>query len=309
MSCKLPHPIQYQGSKRNLAPAILSYMPKKVERLIEPFAGSAAISIATAAQNLTDTFIINDLNAPLIELLKMIVDEPEKTSAQYAEIWHQQHDDSLGHYYQIRSDFNKTGNPVLFLYLLSRCVKGSVRYNSEGQFNQSPDKRRKGAMPETVRRNIFGVSRLLKGKVVFRSEDYKKVIENAQKGDLVYMDPPYQGVCGERDNRYFSGIRHEDFIEALKHLTTKEIDFIVSYDGRRGTVHFGEQLPDFLELTRVELEAGRSSQSTLLGRDEHTVESLYISRSLALQQKKVITRRYKQQEYQLNLIHKDAVYA
>jgi D12 class N6 adenine-specific DNA methyltransferase len=41
----LPHPIQYQGSKRNLASNILSFLPHKIERLVEPFAGTAAISI------------------------------------------------------------------------------------------------------------------------------------------------------------------------------------------------------------------------------------------------------------------------
>lgn len=53
----LPHPIQYQGSKRNLAPVILRYVPKGIERLIEPFAGSAAISIATAARQMEKSYI------------------------------------------------------------------------------------------------------------------------------------------------------------------------------------------------------------------------------------------------------------
>jgi DNA adenine methylase len=37
------------------------------------------------------------------------------------------------------------------------------------------------------------------------------------------------------------------------------------------------KLPDHLDLTHMELEAGRSSQATLLGRDDATFESLYIS--------------------------------
>jgi len=36
-----------------------------------------------------------------------------------------------------------------------------------------------------------------------------------------------------------------------------------------------------LNLTLVEIEAGRSSQATLLGREEMTVESLYLSPVLA----------------------------
>jgi DNA adenine methylase len=40
-------------------------------------------------------------------------------------------------------------------------------------------------------------------------------------------------------------------------------------------------LPERLRLHLVELDAGRSSQATLLGRDEVTVESLYLSPALA----------------------------
>jgi len=94
------------------------------------------------------------------------------------------------------------------------------------------------------------------------------------------MDPPYQGVCGERDSRYYAGIAFDDFVVALDELNKKGISFIVSYDGRRGTKSFGNPLPDFLNLTKIEIEAGRSSQATLLGRDEITVESLYLSPAL-----------------------------
>ena len=48
---KVPHPIPYQGSKRNLASAILDYFPEHVYTLVEPFAGSAAMTLAAAARN------------------------------------------------------------------------------------------------------------------------------------------------------------------------------------------------------------------------------------------------------------------
>ena len=90
----------------------------------------------------------------------------------------------------------------------------------------------------------------------------------------------YQGVCGERDSRYFAGIGFEDYADALVELNQRDIAYLVSYDGRRGGKEFGRKLPDYLDLTLIELEAGRSSQSTLLGRDEVTVESLYLSPEL-----------------------------
>lgn len=276
----VPHPIQYQGSKRNLAPVILRHFPKKVDRLIEPFAGSAAITIAAAARDMAKTFIVNDLNRPLAELLRWIVEKPDALAAFYKRLWDEQHKGSLDHYYAVRESFNRTQDPRLLLYLLARCVKGSVRYNSDGLFNQSPDKRRQGTRPATMRASILGVSRLLRGKTVFSSVDYTEILSQARREDLVYMDPPYQGVCGDRDSRYLTGISFDAFATALDDLNARGISYLVSYDGRRGDKTFGEPLPASLGLTRVEIEAGRSTQSTLLGRAEVTYESLYLSQAL-----------------------------
>lgn len=74
MNGKVPHIVQYQGSKRILAPQILQYMPQKFNRLIEPFSGMAAISIATAYEKRTDSFLINDINKPLVNLLEEAIE-------------------------------------------------------------------------------------------------------------------------------------------------------------------------------------------------------------------------------------------
>jgi DNA adenine methylase len=282
----LPHFIQYQGSKRNLAKHILQFLPKGISRLVEPFAGTAAISVATSANQITRKFWLNDLNKPLIKLLEIAIERPNDIADFYLELWNEQHTDSVAHYFEVRSRFNETNDPKLLLYLLARCVKGSVRYNSQGLFNQSPDKRRKGTRPETMRKNIAGVSSLLKGKCKFTSLDYREVLEQIQDGDFIYLDPPYQGVCGNRDSRYLSGIDFNDFVLALEQLNRKEIVFAVSYDGKLGEKSFGRVLPKSLNLERIEIEVGRSSQSTLLGKEETTIESFYLSPNLS---RKLIT--------------------
>ncbi|MEH1859154.1 MAG: DNA adenine methylase [Nostoc sp.] len=276
----LPHPIQYQGSKRNLASDILRFLPNTVERLVEPFSGTAAISISASSKGISQKFWINDLNKPLVELVELIVEKPDEIANTYAEIWNEQHEDSVKHFYEARDKFNKSNNPKIFLYLLARCVKGAVRYNSEGLFNQSPDKRRKGTQPEKMRKNIEGVSRLLKGKCRFTYLDYRDVLAEVRNSDFVYIDPPYQGVCGNKDSRYYSGINFDNFVLALKELNQKGTSFVVSYDGKRGNKTFGNELPEELGLKKIEIEVGRSSQATLLGRKEITVESLYLSPSL-----------------------------
>ena len=115
----LPHPVQYQGSKRNLAAHILRFLPDQVERLVEPFAGTAAISIAAVAEQSARSFWLNDLNKPLVELFKLIIENPDDIADAYADIWNKQHCDSIGHYFEVRKNFNQTNDPELFLYLLA----------------------------------------------------------------------------------------------------------------------------------------------------------------------------------------------
>lgn len=273
----LPHLVQYQGSKRNLAKRILKFLPNSIDRLVEPFAGTAAMSIAVSSNGISSRFWLNDLNEALVQLLALTIEEPEHVADCYLATWNEQHSDSVTHYFDIREQFNNNNDPTLFLYLLARCVKGSVRYNSSGLFNQSPDKRRKGTKPETMKKNIMGVSDLLKGKCKFTSWDYREVLETVKDNDFVYLDPPYQGVCGSKDSRYLSGISFDEFVVALDKLNRRDVAFAISYDGRLGNKSFGKRLPESLDLMRVEIEVGRSSQSTLLGRKESTVESLYLS--------------------------------
>jgi DNA adenine methylase len=115
------------------------------------------------------------------------------------------------------------------------------------------------------------------------------------------MDPPYQGVCGERDSRYFTGISFDGFVGELEMLNHKSVRYLVSYDGRLGNRIYGRPLPAQLNLTLVEIEAGRSSQATLLGRSEMTVESLYLSPALAdeIEARPVIHRRRRHEQIQL----------
>lgn len=277
---KIPHPIPYQGSKRNLAAKILAYFPERVGTLLEPFAGSAAITLAAAAQGLAARYVINDLNRPLIALWEAIIERPLELARQYELLWHAQHTDRRRYYDKVRDGFNRTGRPDYLLYLLARCVKAAVRYNADGQFNQSPDNRRMGALPRTMRAQILGASRLLRGKTECLAQDYKAVVARATPEDLIYLDPPYQGVCGERDPRYLQGVLFDEFVAVLETLNYRDINYLVSYDGRTGNRVHGRKLPDRLRLHLIELQAGRSSQATLLGRAEVTVESLYLSPAL-----------------------------
>lgn len=284
MSKSVPHIVQYQGSKRKLAEQILQHMPKKFDRLIEPFAGMAAISIAVAYHRMTNNFIINDINPDIISILQSAIESPEDLLLSYSNIWSEQfsyNEGSEAHFYKVRNEFNK-GNKraAAMLYLLARCVKGSVRYNSSGEFNQSPDKRRNGTAPETLSFNIKAISNLLKGKSRFYTKDFREILDMAQKGDIIYMDPPYQGVSDVKNHRYIAGLSFEEFVVALEMLNKRGINYIISYDGSLGSKKYGRDLPAYLGLTRYNLNAGLSTQALYLGKKIETYEALYVSNDL-----------------------------
>lgn len=281
---KLPQPIPYQGSKRNIATAIFSYLPPHMHRLVEPFSGSAAMSIFAADNGIANRFHLNDLNAPLIALLDMIVNSPDQIAQQYSDLWHEQLGQERQFYDYVRGQFNLYHSPHHLLFLLARCVKASVRYNSSGAFNQGPDNRRRGRHPTSMRKDILAVSRLLRYRTTFSQVNYTDIVPILEpSADLVYMDPPYQGTSAQRDRRYLSGINVKEFIAFLHELNKRNVMYAVSYDGHKAGKRYGVQLPDELRLVHVEINAGRSSQSTLLGEKHITFESLYLSPPLVEQ--------------------------
>lgn len=271
-------PIPYQGSKRALAPRICSLFPR-VATLYEPFAGSAAVTLFAATYELADRFVIGDAYAPLVDLWALIIDNPGELAERYSDVWHGQFD-APAHFNERRAEFNETRDPVLLLYLVARCVKNAVRFNRHGHFTQSADKRRTGMKPDRVTRTAHAVSRLLKGRTSLFRGDFRACARNAGAGDLVYMDPPYQGTTYGADKRYTAGLERESLIDSLHDFDARGVPYVLSYDGKMGEKTYGEPLPDTIDADHLEIHAGRSSQATISGRDDETIESIYVSRLL-----------------------------
>ena len=286
---RLPHPIPYQGSKRLLAQRILDYVSGPVSTLIEPFAGSASFTIAAARAGRADRFLIGDSLAPLVSLWVRMLSDPAGLADEYEALWLGQTQDPAGFYNDVRAQFNAGRDPARLLYLLARCVKNAVRFNPRGEFNQSPDHRRLGMRPEKMRREIGGAYGLLSGRTETYAGDYEAMLARATKRDLVYMDPPYQGTSSGRDKRYVEQLDRARFVRALDRLNAKGVRYIVSFDGRCGDKTYGEALPSSLGLHHIELEAGVSSQATLSGRHEMTIESLYLSPNMPVRRASQLT--------------------
>ncbi len=238
----LPHPIPYQGSKRKLAPVIAQHLPPGIETFYEPFAGSAAMSIFAAHHRLASRFVIADSLAPIVELLRAIVEQPDATARRYRELWLGQPEGDGDYFNRIRERYNEAGHHVDLLYLVCRCVKNSIRFNRTGRFTQSVDRRRLGMHPDKMRSAIFGVSVILRGRVEFRVGDWLDTTADSSPADFLYLDPPYLGTSTGRDRRYHQQMKRDELILGLEHLREQRIPFALSYDGATGAKEYGPPL-------------------------------------------------------------------
>lgn len=278
---RLAHPIPYQGSKRNLAAMILAVVDgRRFRRFYEPFAGSAAMAIAASHAKIAQSYILGDSLKPLIGIWNQILTTPHALANAYEKIWEGQLDQDEEYYYRIRDEFNRSQDPAKLLYLLARCVKNAPRFNQLGQFNQSVDRRRLGMHPSKMRHEILAASALLSRHTSAICADFEATLQDATDADLVYLDPPYEGTTTGDNKRYHQGLDRRRLIALLEDLNKRGIPFLLSYDGQSGQKVYGAKLPARLHLTRLELNAGRSSQATLNGREEITIESLYVSSNL-----------------------------
>lgn len=280
----VPHPFPYQGSKRYLANAIVPLIPDDVTSIIEPFAGSAAISIAAKYTHKVDNVTIADVNEPLINLWVAMLTDPDGLADEYARMWVEQQTEPKEYFLKVRDDFNTAPSPAAMLYLLNRIVKGALRYSSEGKFNQSADNRRLGAKPSVVSNRIHAVNQIMVGTKVIAA-DYQDVVSQADDDTVIYMDPPYQGTSGQgaagkRDQRYAAGLQRSDFERVLDRLNRDGRMYMVSYDRIDQDNTYGQPLSDELQLMHMHLQAGTSAQATLVGKKVQTVESLYLSPAL-----------------------------
>ena len=277
MSNSPPHPIPYQGSKRLLAAMICGNFPPKIRTLYEPFAGSAAITVYAASHSLAKHYVIGDISAPLANLLNLMINSPLSVTSGYRDHWIRGIERGTEYFYEVRRDFNQHQDPVDLLYLTCRAVKNSVRYSSKGMFTQSVDKRRRGTHPDTMRRSVLRLSELLRGRSTVLQGDWRRTTETADTCDFVYLDPPYEGVSTGSDRRYVAQMSRSELFIGLEDLNSRGVPFALSYDGKTGSKTYGQPVPTHLYESKLMLNAGVSTQSTLNGENHTTFESLYLS--------------------------------
>ena len=158
--------IKWSGSKRSQSAKIRGYLPDKFNTYYEPFLGGGSMLYAINPQGA----ICGDICTPLIALWNEIKEHPEELAEAYRTRWKRLQDEGHLVYYEIRDNFNTNRAPEDLLFLSRTCVNGLIRFNANGDFNNSLHHTRPGIDPDSLKKIILDWSEHIQG-VEFLAED------------------------------------------------------------------------------------------------------------------------------------------
>jgi len=226
--------LKWAGRKRQLLPEIRQRVPACWRCYHEPFLGSGAVLFDLHP----DRAVISDSNPELINCYQVIRDTPDELIEQLRE--HQQHCHSKDYYYQIR-DWDRSPDyfqrsPVeraaRMLFLNRTCYNGLYRVNSRGQFNVPFGKYKH---PRILNEDVLrAVNRYLnQAKIHICQGDFQRAVQQAEPGDFIYFDPPYDPVSATSSFTAYDsgGFTREDQIrlrEEIDRLDLLGCQFLLS---------------------------------------------------------------------------------
>lgn len=267
--------LRWAGGKRRLAETIVNMFPGDfkplVNRFHEPFLGGGAVTFFLG--NPENRFLVpgkqlflNDLNEDLTITYTAIRDDVERLIRELEVL---SRDTTKKKFEEIRSVVprNEIKRAARFIYLNKTCFNGLWRVNSKGEFNV-PWGKLKNPLIYSEDNLKAANERLRNSKIT--NVSFSTALEQAVKGDVVYLDPPYVPLNSTSN---FSKYAKEDFgildqyalAGVINGLTDKGVRVILSNSDTPLTRKiFG----DFLYLHKI--TAGRSISAKASSRGDVT---------------------------------------
>ena len=190
--------LKWAGNKTAIMPELIKHLPAG-PRLVEPFAGSCAVMMATVYPH----YLVADINPDLINLYREIATNASDFIERAKHLF--KIFNSEDGYYDSRDSFNHDKDPEwrapLFLFLNRHCYRGLCRYNKKGEFNVPYGNYKKPYFPENEIRAFAEKAT----RATFICASYDETLALLVPGDVIYCDPPYDGT--------FSGYHTAGFTE------------------------------------------------------------------------------------------------
>jgi DNA adenine methylase len=173
--------LRWPGGKRFLVSYLMDHVPSSFGRYFEPFLGGGALFFALRPER----SVLSDKNEPLIECYRAIRDTPDLVIRQLYRLPNSEAD-----YYWIRSSRPRKPHTraARLIYLSALSFNGIYRENRNGEFNVPYGGRRHRHVTDGI--DLSTASTCLDSADI-RCCDFEQALDDACKGDFVYLDPPY----------------------------------------------------------------------------------------------------------------------
>ncbi len=185
--------LKWAGGKWRLAPQIASLLPPDIgsRTYREPFLGGGGLFFYLSTVSPPKRVFLSDALADLITTYKVV---RRQTRALIERLEGLRDTHSTEAYYEVRERFNRERSAsaldraTWLIYLNKTCFNGLFRTNRDGVFNV-PIGRFKN--PRIVDRARMAAAARVLASVELRHRPFDHLADSAERGDVVYLDPPY----------------------------------------------------------------------------------------------------------------------
>lgn len=180
--------LRWAGGKQKIVQYLLPFVPpvNRIKKYYEPFIGGGSLFFALQPPN----SIISDINFELINCFRQVARYPKEINSL---LNYYKKKNTSNFYYKIRKQplnkLTRKERAARFIYLNKAAFNGLYRVNQLGQFNvpYGPSAKGPAFPPEKI---LLSASKCLR-KSKIKVGDFEDTLKDAEKGDFVYLDPPY----------------------------------------------------------------------------------------------------------------------
>lgn len=219
--------LKWAGNKYRIIDRIQKILPAG-KRLIEPFAGSAAVFLNTDY----DSYLVTDTNPDLIHLYTILKNDGASFIKQCRRYFAPRYNNAE-EYYKLRDKFNNIKDiherAILFVYLNRHGYNGLCRYNSKGGFNVPFGRYKAPYFPE--KEMLFFHTKAQSAEFVIA--EFAQILQSAKKGDVIYCDPPYVPLSTSANftsysSAGFSMAEQQQLADLANEISNKGIPILIS---------------------------------------------------------------------------------